>query len=74
MTKINTHEAKLNFAKLITQVANGETITITRFGKDFAEITPIKKTTDKRISGQDNNIAWIAKDFNNTLFVKLQTI
>lgn len=44
MIKINSYEAKLNFSKIMIQVANGNEIIITRSGQDFARITPLKKS------------------------------
>jgi len=45
MIKINSYEAKLNFSKIMIQVANGNEIIITRSGQDFARITPLKKSS-----------------------------
>ncbi len=67
MPKVNTHEAKLNFSQLMTQVANGQEVIITRSGQDFATIVPIKKVSSKRISGQDTETAWVSDDFNDEL-------
>ncbi|MCU7800530.1 MAG: type II toxin-antitoxin system Phd/YefM family antitoxin [gamma proteobacterium symbiont of Lucinoma myriamae] len=44
MLKLNSHEAKLNFSKIMIQIANGKEIIITRAGQDFAKITPLKKS------------------------------
>ena len=67
MIKVNTHEAKLNFTQLVTQIANGQEIIITRSGKDFAKITPIKNISSKRIAGQDSGNATVSEDFNAPL-------
>jgi len=72
MIKVNTHEAKLNFSQLITQIANGKEVIITRSGKDFAKITSIKSTGSRRVPGQDKENAWIAEDFNDPLPDDLQ--
>ena len=72
MIKINSHEAKLNFSQLMTQIANGKEIIITRSGQDFAKITPIKQVSHKRVAGQDIDTAWIADDFNVALPKELQ--
>ncbi|MCW8931920.1 MAG: type II toxin-antitoxin system prevent-host-death family antitoxin [Gammaproteobacteria bacterium] len=72
MIKVNTHEAKLNFSQLMTQVANGQEVLITRSGHDFAKLVPIKKASIKRVPGQDADIAWIADDFNTELPDELQ--
>jgi len=44
MLKLNSHEAKLNFSKIMIEIANGKEIIITRAGQDFAKITPLKKS------------------------------
>lgn len=67
MIKVNSHEAKLNFSQLMTQIANGHEVLITRSGQEFAKITPLKKTATKRVSGKDKGNAWIADDFNAPL-------
>lgn len=72
MIKVNSHEAKLNFSQLMTQVANGQTVIITRSGQDFAKIVPLKKITFKRTPGQDTDTAWISDDFNRPLPEELQ--
>ncbi len=72
MLKVNSHEAKLNFSQLMTHIANGKEVMITRSGQDFAKIVPIKKITHKRIPGQDREIAWVADDFNSALPEELQ--
>jgi prevent-host-death family protein len=72
MIKINSHEAKVNFSKIMTQIANGQEIIITRSGQDFAKIIPINETPQKRIAGQDSDTAWIADDFNEALPKELQ--
>jgi prevent-host-death family protein len=64
---MNTHEAKINFNQLVTQVANGKEVIITRSGKDFAKITPLKSVSSKRIGGQDSGIAEVSEDFNAPL-------
>jgi prevent-host-death family protein len=72
MIKVNSHEAKLNFSQLMTQVANGKEVIITRSGQDFAKIVPLKKITIKRTPGQDKESAWVADDFNAPLPEELQ--
>ncbi len=72
MIKVNTHEAKLNFSSLITQLANGKDVIITRSGRDFARISPIKEIPCKRLAGRDRNSGWIADNFNAPLPDDLQ--
>jgi antitoxin (DNA-binding transcriptional repressor) of toxin-antitoxin stability system len=72
MITMNTHEAKLNFSQLITHIANGKEVLITRSGKEFAKITPIRNLTEKRIPGRDIGKASIGDDFNSPLPAELQ--
>jgi prevent-host-death family protein len=72
MIKFNSHEARLNFSKLMTKVANGNEVIIVRSGKDFAKITPLNNLSKKRIAGMDKDNAWVDEDFNDPLPAKLQ--
>ena len=70
--RFNAHEAKLNFSALINHLANGKEVIITRSGRDFARINPIRETPNKRLAGRDQNSAWIADNFNDPLPRELQ--
>ncbi len=70
--RFNAHEAKLNFFALINRLANGKEVIITRSGRDFAHISPIRETPNKRLSGRDRNSVWVADDFNAPLPPDLQ--
>ena len=72
MIKVNSHEAKLNFSQLLTHIANGKEVIITRSGQDFAKIVPLKEITRQRTPGQDKGKAWVADDFNSPLPKELQ--
>ncbi|WP_198264918.1 type II toxin-antitoxin system Phd/YefM family antitoxin [sulfur-oxidizing endosymbiont of Gigantopelta aegis] len=72
MIIVNSHEAKINFSRLMTQIANGQEIIITRSGQDFAKVVPIKKINHKRTPGQDKDSAWVADDFDAALPDELQ--
>ncbi len=67
MIRYDSYEAKLNFKKLMTQIANGEEIIIVRSGQDFAKITPLRKKTLKRMAGVDKDQAWVDDDFNESV-------
>ena len=47
MLKINVHEAKINFSKLVTHVCNGNEIIITRSGREVARLLPVSQEPDK---------------------------
>ncbi len=70
--KVNAHEAKLNFSSLITHLANGKEIIISRSGRDFARISPIRENLNTRLAGRDRNTGWVADNFNDPLPPELQ--
>ena len=42
MTKVNMHEAKTNFSKLVERALQGEEIVIARSGKPLVKLVPLK--------------------------------
>ena len=70
--RFNAHEAKLNFSALINHLANGKEIIITRSGRDFARLSPIREIPNKRQAGRDRDSGWIADNFNDPLPHELQ--
>lgn len=50
METINIHKAKTHFSKLLLRVHAGEEITISKAGKPYAKLVPLKHKT-KRIPG-----------------------
>ncbi|MHB1627398.1 MAG: type II toxin-antitoxin system Phd/YefM family antitoxin [Bacilli bacterium] len=46
MKEVGSHEAKTHLAELLDDVANGETVLITRRGKRVAQIVPYRDTDD----------------------------
>jgi len=48
MQVIQASEAKAKFLSILDQVEHGESITITRHGKQIALITPVPETTEER--------------------------
>lgn len=41
MTKVNMHEAKTNFSKLVEMALRGEEVIIARHGKPLLRLTPV---------------------------------
>ena len=48
MKTFGVTEAKVRFSKLLDQVANGESITITRHGEPVAQLVPAKPARDPK--------------------------
>lgn len=44
METIGAYEAKTNLARLLDQVARGESVTITRHGREVARLVPVEGT------------------------------
>jgi prevent-host-death family protein len=51
MEVVNIRQAKTNLSALIQKVLNGDKIIIARNNQPVAEIIPLKKEKEKRISG-----------------------
>lgn len=67
MVKINVHEAKTHFSRLLARVSNGEEIIIAKAGKPIARLIPIVQKPDKRIAGSAAGKVFVADDFNAPL-------
>jgi prevent-host-death family protein len=48
MRTVGAYEAKTHLARLLEEVAGGETITITRHGKPIAELRPASAASRRR--------------------------
>ncbi len=67
MQKVNMHDAKTNFSKLVDAAANGEEIIIAKAGKPVARLGPLEKAKPlRRIGGLKGQIR-IADDFDAPL-------
>jgi prevent-host-death family protein len=65
--KINIHEAKTHFSRLLTRVCEGEEVIIAKAGKPVARLVPIGKRPKQRTSGSAKNKVVIGKDFGKPL-------
>ena len=54
--KVNIHEAKTQFSKLLKRVGNGEEIIICKAGKPIARLTPMNDALVKRIPGSAKGV------------------
>ena len=51
MPKVNMHEAKTNFSKLVEMALRGEEVIIARHGKPLVRLTPVDAPVDLRPIG-----------------------
>jgi len=65
--KMNIHEAKTHFSKLLARVGNGEEIIIAKAGKPIARIVPISDKPVERVPGSAKGKIAIAPDFDAPL-------
>ncbi len=65
--KVNIHEAKTHFSKLLAHVQEGEEVIIAKAGEPVARLVPIKEQPTKRVPGSAKGKIAIASDFNASL-------
>jgi len=65
--KVNVHEAKTHFSKLLAQVGKGEEIIIAKAGKPVARLIPIEERAVERTAGTAKDKVIIAEDFDAPL-------
>jgi prevent-host-death family protein len=67
MIEVNVHEAKTQLSKLLTCVAAGEEVTISRYGKPVAKLAPVEPPLEKRQGGVDRGLFTVPEDFDEEL-------
>ena len=65
--KVNIHEAKTHFSKLLVRVSNGEEIIIAKAGKPIARLVPALEKQKKRVPGSAKGKIRIDPDFDAPL-------
>jgi len=65
--KINIHEAKTHFSKLLARVRNGEEIIIAKAGKPIARLVPVTDKPVERVPGSAKGKIAVAPDFDAPL-------
>lgn len=65
--KINVHEAKTHFSKLLARVQNGEEIIIAKAGKPVARMVPLVNRLARRVAGSAKGRINISPDFDAPL-------
>jgi prevent-host-death family protein len=66
MSKVNVHEAKTRFSRLLRRVAAGEEITIANRGVPVARLVPISAETTRKLGAFRGQMA-IPDDFDAPL-------
>lgn len=67
MKKVNTHEAKTQFSRLLRQVAAGEEITIANRGVPVARLIPVPPEKTRRVLGIFRGQFTVPDDFDAPL-------
>lgn len=65
--KVNVHEAKTHFSKLLMQTAQGQEIIIAKAGRPVARLVPVKPRGKNRVPGSARGKIVVAKDFDAPL-------
>lgn len=63
MKTVNVHEAKTHLSRLLTDVENGQEVTIARAGRPIARLVRAEAPA-KRELGLERGQIWIAPDFD----------
>ncbi len=67
MKTVNVHEAKTHLSRLLSRVAGGEEIVISKAGKPVAKLVPLSDSRREQSMGMDRGRAWISEDFDAPL-------
>ena len=64
--EVNIHEAKTHLSRLLSRVASGEEIVISRAGKPIARLVPIGAPVSRQL-GRDVGLFTVPDDFDQPL-------
>jgi len=67
VTRVNVHDAKTHFSKLLETVALGEEVVIARAGHPIAKLVPIQTDVLERAPGSARGDVWVGEDFDAPL-------
>ena len=67
MDRVNIHDAKTHFSKLIERVLLGEEIVIAKAGRPVAKLVPITPGTHDREPGSARGVFVVPPDFDAPL-------
>ena len=64
---IDVHEAQTRLPELVSSVATGAEIILTKDNTPVARLVPLAVTATKRIAGLHTGSIWVSPDFNEPL-------
>lgn len=67
MKTLGIRVARIRLSQLVDEVAAGEEIVITKYGKPLARLLPLARCHEPRIPGLLKGKIWIAEDFDEPL-------
>jgi len=65
--RVNVHEAKTNFSKIVLRVMAGERIIIAKAGVPIAELRPLSEQPKRRVPNRYAGKIWISPHFDDPL-------
>lgn len=65
--RVNIHEAKTHFSRLIERVEQGEEIIIARAGRPVARLVPVRRRPGPRTPGSAKGLIRLRPDFDAPL-------
>jgi prevent-host-death family protein len=65
--KVNIHQAKTHFSRILQRVAQGEEVVIARAGVPVARLVAAQPQSSTRPLGMDRDSVFIAEDFDGPL-------
>jgi len=65
--KVNIHEAKTNFSKLLVWVKEGEEVIIAKAGTPVARLVPVAEERENRLPGSAKGKISVSFDFDSPL-------
>ncbi len=67
MLEVNIHEAKTHLSRLLSRVASGEEVVISKAGVPLARLVPFREPGGERPLGIDRDVYRVPEDFNHAL-------
>lgn len=64
---VNIHEAKTQLSKLLSRVASGESVIISKAGKPIARLVPFSESQKPRPLDIDRGLFEVPEDFDDPL-------
>lgn len=65
--KVNIHEAKTHFSKLLVKAAHGEEVVIAKAGLPVARLVPVQRELKQRMPGSAKGKMSLKKNFDAPL-------